>query len=62
MNWTFCMTIKSLPHIKIEYKNSTGITTTTTNFITYLPLEIPFNITFIPSILKTACKDGGYRE
>ena len=56
------MTIKSLPHIKIEYKNSTGITTTTTNFITYLPLEIPFNITFIPSILKTACKDGGYRE
>ena len=32
MSWTFCMTIKSLPRIKIEYTNSTMITTTITKF------------------------------
>ena len=32
MNWTFCMTIKLLPRIKIEYTNSTMITTTITKF------------------------------
>ena len=62
MNLTFCMTIKSLLRLKIEYTNSTTITTTITNFITCFLLEIPRNIAFIPSILKTACKDGGYRE